>query len=152
MSHSQRNISDLILRYILHIVWNNSPGFLIKSGDAKGIQVVFYFYRITGFTFFLPLQTLYLILCFSHAKGKLHDKTLHARLTLGLRLPWQDFQETFEAHCFNRVGQGEVFVAGINNYFVCGFDFMTGIMKSLWYSWGWWALYFYGKHLLPGAF
>ena len=98
---------------------------------AKGIQVVFYFDRITGFTFFLPLQTLYLILCFSHAKGKLHDKTRHARVNPGLCLPWQDFQETFEAHCFNRVWQGEVLVAGINDHFVCGFDFMAGIMKSL---------------------
>ena len=99
--------------------------------DAKGIQVVFYFDRITGFTFFLALKTLYLILCFSHAKGKLHDKTRHARVTPGLCLPLQDFQETFEAHCFNRVWQGEVFVAGINDHFVCGFDFMAGIMKSL---------------------
>ena len=89
--------------------------------DAKDIQVVFYFDRITGFTFFLPLKTLFLILCFSHAKGKLHDKTRHARVNPGLCLPWQDFQKTFEAHCFNRVGQGEVFVTGINNYFVSGF-------------------------------
>jgi len=55
--------------------------------DAKGIQVVFYFDRITGFTFFLPLKTLYLILCFSHAKGKLHDKTRHVRVTPSLCLP-----------------------------------------------------------------
>jgi len=39
--------------------------------DAKGIQVVFYFDRITGFTFFLPLKTLYLILCFFSCKGEI---------------------------------------------------------------------------------